>query len=172
MPLRSTSGPELHGEVPVVRATLLCAYALGCVNIFLGHQRSTATGCSQHAMQCNEQGGTGFGRRFIGLGLPGGYAVYQRFDVVAAQQQGCHQFVANGQRAGAHAVQHVFHHMGEGHHMVQAEQSAGAFDGVGSAKDGVDLLGLVLCCLQCQQGTLHVFEQLAALGDKDEQGLI
>ena len=42
----------------------------------------------------------------------------------------------------------------------------------GGAKDGVDELCLVVALLQAEQGAFHVFEQFAAFGDEDEEGLV
>ena len=90
-----------------------------------------------------------------------GHTVHQRANVVVAGQQQHHQLVGQRQLARAHLVQHAFDHMGESHHMVQAKQAAGAFDGVRRAKDGVDQLGFVFCVFHRQKRGFHVFEQLA-----------
>jgi len=88
-----------------------------------------------------------------------GHTFNQRADVVAAGQQQHHQLVGQFQLAATHLVEHAFHHVGKGHHMVQAEQAAGALDGVRCAKNRVDHFGFFVGTLYRQQGGFHVFEE-------------
>ncbi len=74
--------------------------------------------------------------------------------------------------AFAQPVEHVFHHVGEGHHVIEREQSGRALDGVHAAEQRVELLRILCARLDLQQVALHFLQHFAAFGEKGLEHLI
>jgi hypothetical protein len=67
--------------------------------------------------------------------------------------------------ARPHAVQQTLHGMGEAGHVFETQSAAGAFDGMGSAEDGVQEFGIGMA-LQLEQPRFHFAQVLAGLLEK------
>ncbi len=161
-------GAESHRNMPVVGIGGVAVDALQVLGVCRRNTgfRPGRPGRRLGRVQVGTQGqhqGLATGLQFvITVLLACRHAVDQRANVVATGQQQHHQLVGQRDLAGAHLVEHTFHHMGKGHHMVQAEQARRTLDGVGGAKDGVDHLALVVCAFHRQQSGFHVFQKLTA----------
>ena len=91
----------------------------------------------------------------------------QQPDVIPAiQHQGYHLLV-HDEFSLPNLIQHAFGHMGEADDGVQRKESGRALDGMGSPKDGVDIVGRGSAALfDFQERRLHRCQQFAGFLDE------
>ena len=78
---------------------------------------------------------------------------------ILGRQEGVDMFGQQGHLAFADAVEQCFQHMRDFGEIAQPEGGCTALDGMGRAKDGIELVGIRRRDVDCQKQLLHFPEQ-------------
>ena len=157
--------PKAHGNVPAIggwRGISIGAAGQRCLR-----RRSSIWSVAAKRTQPLRQTAPGFGQSTVFVKAALLHHRQQAANVVAALQQQSHHVAAQAQLAIAQPVQQVFQNVGEALDVVQLHHARGPLDGVGSAEDGVEHIGISVALLHAQQAIFHRCELLARFLDKD-----